>query len=262
MNRKRYAVCGVSSRAIGMYIGPMLRDFGHCAELVAMLDIDPLRFQVCKDQVPEAKDVPEYPAADFDRMMAETRPDAVLVVCMDRFHVEYILRSLAYDVDVISEKPMTTNTADALRVLEAEKRSKGKVICTFNYRYTPPSVKIREMILEGKIGRVTHVDLNWYIDIHHGSSYFHRWNRMRGNSGSLSIHKSSHHFDLRPEDAPRHRAPRPRLSRDALERQGDLPPPERGKDLSCLGHDGRPAAGTDLQAVTGNHSLGHARRVP
>jgi predicted dehydrogenase len=52
------------------------------------------------------------------------------------------------------------------------------------------------MILDGKIGRVTHVDLNWYIDIKHGSSYFNRWNRMRENSGSLSIHKSSHHFDL------------------------------------------------------------------
>ena len=196
MQKKRYVVCGVSSRAIYMYIGPMLRQFKHCAELVGMLDIDPLRFQVCKDAVPEAKDVPEYMAADFDKMMAETKPDAVLVVCMDRFHVEYIVRGLGYDVDVISEKPMTTNTADALKVMEAEKKSKGKLICTFNYRYNPVHSKIREMIVDGKIGRVTHVDLNWYIDIKHGSSYFHRWNRMRENSGSLSIHKSSHHFDL------------------------------------------------------------------
>ena len=66
MQKKRYVVCGVSSRAIYMYIGPMLRQFKHCAELVGMLDIDPLRFQVCKDAVPEAKDVPEYMAADFD----------------------------------------------------------------------------------------------------------------------------------------------------------------------------------------------------
>ena len=196
MQKKRYVVCGVSSRAIYMYIGPMLRQFKHCAELVGMLDIDPLRFQVCKDAVPEAKDVPEYMAADFDKMMAETKPDAVLVVCMDRFHVEYIVRGLGYDVDVISEKPMTTNTADALKVMEAEKKSKGNVICTFNYRYNPVHSKIREMIVDGKIGRVTHVDLNWYIDIKHGSSYFHRWNRMRENSGSLSIHKASHHFDL------------------------------------------------------------------
>jgi len=196
MAKKRYAVCGVSGRAIGMYIKPMMRNFAHCAEFVGMLDIDPLRFKVCKEMVPEAKDVPEYLAADYDKMIAEQKPDAVFVISMDCTHVEYIVRTLEKDIDVICEKPMTTNTADALRVMEAEKKSKGKVICTFNYRYSPIHTKLREMILDGKSGKVTHVDLNWYIDIHHGSSYFNRWNRMRENSGSLSIHKSSHHFDL------------------------------------------------------------------
>ncbi len=194
--KRRYAVCGVSGRAIGMYIKPMMKSFAHCVELVGLLDIDPLRFKVCKDIVPEAKDVPEYLAADFDKMIAEQKPDAILVVSMDCTHVEYIIRGLEKGLDVICEKPMTTNTADALRVMEAEKKSTGKVICTFNYRYKAVHRKLREMILENKIGKVTHVDLNWYIDIKHGSSYFHRWNRMRENSGSLSIHKSSHHFDL------------------------------------------------------------------
>ncbi len=52
------------------------------------------------------------------------------------------------------------------------------------------------MILDGKIGRVTSVDLNWYIDTYHGASYFKRWNRSRQFSGGLSVHKSTHHFDL------------------------------------------------------------------
>jgi predicted dehydrogenase len=194
--KKRYAVCGVSGRAIGMYVKPMVKDFAHCVDLVGLLDIDPLRFKVCKDIVPEAKDVPEYLNTEFDKMIEEQKPDAILVVSMDCTHVEYIIRGLEKGLDVICEKPMTTNTDDALRVMEAEKKSKGKVICTFNYRYKAVHRKLREMILDGKIGRVTHVDLNWYIDIRHGSSYFNRWNRMRENSGSLSIHKSSHHFDL------------------------------------------------------------------
>ena len=194
--KKRYVVCGVSGRAIGMYIGPMMRDFAHCVDLVGLLDIDPLRFKVCKEIVPETKNVAEYPAADYDRMIEEQKPDAVLVVSMDCTHVEYIVRSLEKGLDVICEKPMTTNTADALRVREAEKKSKGKVICTFNYRYNPVHRKLRELVLAGAVGRPTHVDLTWYIDYRHGSSYFHRWNRMRENSGSLSIHKSSHHFDL------------------------------------------------------------------
>ena len=196
MAKRRYAVCGVSSRAIGMYIKPMLNDFGHCAELVALLDIDPLRFKICKEDEPKAANVPEYLAADFEKMIKETRPDALIIVGMDCSHVDYLVGGLEHDLDVISEKPMTTNAPDALRVLAAEAKSKGRVTCTFNYRYNPVHRKLRELVIAGKVGRVTHVDLNWYIDIRHGSSYFHRWNRMRENSGSLSIHKSSHHFDL------------------------------------------------------------------
>ena len=129
-------------------------------------------------------------------MIEETKPDAVFVVSKDCFHAHYIIKSLEKGLDVITEKPMTTNWEDGIRVREAEKKSKGKVTCTFNYRYNPQHRLIRELVLDGRIGRVTHVDLNWYIDILHGSSYFHRWNRMRENSGSLSIHKASHHFDL------------------------------------------------------------------
>ena len=194
--KKRYAVCGVSMRAIFMYIRPMLENFANNAEVVGMLDIDPLRFKVCSDRVPQVKDIPTYLANDFGKMIEEQKPDALIVVCMDCAHQYYIIEGLKLGLDVITEKPMTTNTADALRVREAEKNSKGNVICTFNYRYNPVHTKLKEMILAGKIGRVTHVDLNWYIDIHHGASYFNRWNRMRENSGSLSIHKASHHFDL------------------------------------------------------------------
>ena len=186
----------VSNRGMYMYICPMIKNFSHCAELVAILDIDPIRFEVCKDIAPETAGVPGYLPQEFDKMIAETKPDAIIVTSMDCTHVDYIVGALKHDIDVISEKPMTTNTADALRVMEAERKSKAKVICTFNYRYNPIHTKLKELVLAGKVGRVTHVDLNWYIDIEHGSSYFHRWNRMRENSGSLSIHKSSHHFDL------------------------------------------------------------------
>lgn len=194
--RKRYAVCGVSVRALTMYIKPMVSSFSHAAELVGLLDIDPLRFQICREDYPETASVACYMPDEFDKMIAEQHPDAIIVTGMDCTHKQYALLGLKHDLDVICEKPMTTNTADALEIIEAEKRSKGKVICTFNYRYNPIHRKLKEMILDGMIGRVTHVDLNWYIDIAHGASYFNRWNRMRENSGSLSIHKASHHFDL------------------------------------------------------------------
>ena len=196
MLKRRYVVCGVSARALGMFIEPIYKDFSSCAELAGLLDIDPVRFKFCKETVPAAADVPVYLNTEFDKMISETRPDAVIVTGKDCTHFEYIIKALAADLDVICEKPMCVNTREVVEVIRAERKSKGRVICTFNYRYNPVHRKIREMILSGAVGRVTHVDLNWYIDIRHGSSYFNRWNRLRENSGSLSIHKSSHHFDL------------------------------------------------------------------
>lgn len=196
MQKRRYAVCGVSGRAIAMWIKPIYETFSNCAEFVGMLDIDPMRFKICKKQVPGTENVPTYMPDEFDKMVEETRPDAVFVVGKDCTHAQYIIKALEKGLDAITEKPMTTNWEDAIKVREAERKSKGKVTCTFNYRYNPQHKLIKELVLAGKVGRVTHVDLNWYIDIHHGASYFNRWNRMRENSGSLSIHKASHHFDL------------------------------------------------------------------
>ena len=194
--KRKYAVCGLSARAIHMYVEPMLTTFSERCEVVGLLDKDPLRFVICTDRCPSAAAVPTYTDAQLERMIEETGPDTMIVTSTDCTHAHYIVEALRHDLDVISEKPMATTAADCRRILQAESESRGKVILTFNYRYTPVHRRIKELMLEGRVGRVTSVDLNWYIDTRHGSSYFMRWNRLRASSGGLSVHKCCHHFDL------------------------------------------------------------------
>jgi predicted dehydrogenase len=82
------------------------------------------------------------------------------------------LGALQADIDVVTEKPMVTTARDAAAVLKAEAASKGKVTVTFNYRCNPYHRKIKELILEGKLGKITTVDLNWYIDTHQRRKLF------------------------------------------------------------------------------------------
>jgi len=192
----RIVVCGLSNRALGMFIQPVLKQFSQQNEIVGLLDPDERRIEIAKEQFPELRSTLAYQPTQFHQMIKETNADTVVVTSRDDTHIDYILQGLENDLTVITEKPMVTNANDAKRVMEAEVRSNGKVIVAFNYRYNPFHRKIKEMILEGKIGRVTSVDLNWYIDTYHGASYFKRWNRDRNRSGGLSIHKSTHHFDL------------------------------------------------------------------
>ena len=44
------------------------------------------------------------------------------------------------------------------------------------------------MILQGKVGRITSIDLNWYIDTNHGSSYFRHWNHRTGDAEVKNDH--------------------------------------------------------------------------
>ncbi|MDQ0253190.1 putative dehydrogenase [Evansella vedderi] len=192
----RIVICGLSNRALGMFIQPIIQKFSETNEVVGLLDNDPRRIDICHERFPELTPVPSYNESQFQQMIEETNPTRVIVAGRDDTHITYILKGLQNDLTVVTEKPMVTTADDTRKVMAAEAASKGKVIVTFNYRYNPYHRKIKELILEGKIGRVTSVDLNWYIDTYHGASYFKRWNRKREHSGGLSIHKSSHHFDL------------------------------------------------------------------
>ena len=55
---------------------------------------------------------------------------------------------------------------------------------------------MKQVISEGVIGEVLHVDLEYWLNTSHGADYFRRWHRQKKNSGGLIIHKSTHHFDL------------------------------------------------------------------
>lgn len=193
---QKIVVCGLSNRALDMFIKPVQTKFSEENEIVGLLDSDQKRIELCQQVFPELAMIRTYRPEQFSQMVKETGATTVIVTSRDDTHVDYIIQGLEHDLDIISEKPMVTTCTDANRVMEAEKKSKGKVTVAFNYRYNPFHRKIKEMILDGKLGRITSIDLNWYIDTYHGASYFKRWNRMREFSGGLSVHKSTHHFDL------------------------------------------------------------------
>src|SRR5690606_6721771 len=97
---------------------------------------------------------------------------------------------------VMTELKLTIDEIKAQAILDAERKSNKKLIVGFNYRWSPYMTKIKELIMNGEIGEVTSVDFNWYLNTHHGASYFRRWHGLMNKGGSLWIHKATHHFDL------------------------------------------------------------------
>ena len=199
---KTYAICGLSGRAVGQFVLPLIGnpklpeygDFSKHGKIVAVLDIDRERVETFNRN--QGTNFPFYLPDEFDRMIAETNPDVIVVTCHDVMHAEYIIKGLQHDRDVIAEKPMVINGRQAQAVMEAEKRSKGSVRVAFNYRYTPAHKMIKQVIQEGVLGKITSMEFNYLLDTYHGASYFKRWNRDREQSGGLTVTKACHHFDL------------------------------------------------------------------
>lgn len=198
VTRKRYALVGTGSRA-GMFVHAISQTYREHCELVALCDLSQTRMDWYNAELAEKADyptLPTYHASDFDRMIAETKPDTVIVTTMDATHHEYIIRAMELGCDAISEKPMTTDADKARAIFDAIDRTGKSLRVTFNYRYAPAFTRFRELVMEGTIGRPLHVDFSWVLDTSHGADYFRRWHREKHNSGGLMVHKATHHFDL------------------------------------------------------------------
>ncbi|NUW61148.1 Gfo/Idh/MocA family protein [Cronobacter muytjensii] len=194
---KKYALVGTGGRA-GMYIEAVGRTFRDSARMVAFCDTNHTRMCYANSLLEKAgaPPVPCFAAQQFETMIQETQPDTLIVTTIDRTHDDYIVRALHAGCDVITEKPMTIDETRALRILDAIEETGRQVRVTFNYRYAPHHSKVRELLMNGTIGDVFSVHLEWLLNTEHGADYFRRWHREKRNSGGLLVHKSTHHFDL------------------------------------------------------------------
>jgi predicted dehydrogenase len=194
----RYALVGTGARAF-MFSDALLKTYQRTSSLVAICDVNQQRMDFHNEEYARkygAQPVSTWRARDFDRMIAEERPEVVIVTTIDRVHHEYIIRAMEQGCDVITEKPMTTDVGKCQAILATVERTGRQLRVTFNYRYSPSRSKLKELLLQSVIGEIKSVHFEWLLDTRHGADYFRRWHRAKRNSGGLMVHKATHHFDL------------------------------------------------------------------
>jgi predicted dehydrogenase len=197
-NRRKYALVGTGGRAV-MYIEALAGSYAKVGELVGLCDVSKVRMAYYNRRLKEQfqhPQVAEFHADAFDEMIAQTRPDVVIVTTVDALHHKYIIRAMELGCDVICEKPMTVDEQKAQAVLDAIDRTGRTLRVTFNYRYAPECSRMRQLVSDGVVGKPLAVDFSWVLDTSHGADYFRRWHAEKQNSGGLLVHKATHHFDL------------------------------------------------------------------
>jgi predicted dehydrogenase len=190
--KMRLAIVGTGSRGIAMWGKKVIADYNDYVEFVGLCDINKGRLRFARKYM--EINCPTF--TDFESMVKKTKPDTIIVTTVDSTHHEFIIKGMEMGCDIISEKPMTTDEVKCQAIRDTERKTGKRVIVTFNYRYSPHRRKIKELLMENRIGKITSVDFHWYLDIYHGADYFRRWHRLEEKSGTLLVHKATHHFDL------------------------------------------------------------------
>ncbi len=190
--KKRIALVGTGHRGTGFWGKNIQANYNDVIEFVGLCDINVGRVTFAKTRI--GVSCPVF--TNFEEMMNTVKPEIVIVTTVDATHDQFIIKAMEMGADVITEKPMTTDEIKCQAILDAEKRTDKKIIVAFNYRHGMHMMKVKELLANNKIGKITSVDFNWMLNVHHGADYFRRWHALTAKSGSLWVHKATHHFDL------------------------------------------------------------------
>ncbi len=192
-NKKlRVTLVGTGIRGSSFWGKRLLDKYSEIIEFVGLCDINPGRLEYAQNYI--GTNCKTY--IDFYLMLNQQNPDLIIVCTVDSTHHQFIIKGLESGCDVLTEKPLTTDETKGQAILNAERKSDKKLIVGFNYRWNPYATKIKELLINNTIGKITSVDFNWYLNTYHGASYFRRWHGYKDKGGSLWVHKATHHFDL------------------------------------------------------------------
>jgi predicted dehydrogenase len=183
---KRYVIVGTGIRS-AFYYQSIIQDHNDVATLVGLCDTNQTRMNAANDRIVElgGQRMPTYKSEDFDKMIAEQKPDVVIVTTIDLYHHVYCIRAMELGCDAVTEKPMTIDADKLQQMIDAEKRTGKQVRVLFNYRYSPHHTKVREVIESGVIGEIATVHMDWILDCAHGSDFMRRWHRTKDTSGGI-----------------------------------------------------------------------------
>lgn len=119
------------------------------ARVTAVVDVDAERVKAVADGIDGCSAYTDPAAA-----MAAPDVDAVLIASPGPAHEAALLTAFSHDLPVLCEKPLTPDSASALRVLRAEEELGHRLVQVgFMRRYDAEYLKLKALLDSGELGR-------------------------------------------------------------------------------------------------------------
>ncbi len=86
--------------------------------------------------------------ADYEEMLCKVHPDSVHICTPHYLHAPMAIRALSEDIHVFLEKPMCRTEEEIPLLLEAAKKSRGKITVSFQNRLNPTTLAAEKIAAE------------------------------------------------------------------------------------------------------------------
>jgi predicted dehydrogenase len=97
----------------------------------------------------------------YEALLADDDIDAVYIPLPNHMHAEWAIAALRAGKHVLCEKPLALSVEDATEMAAVARSARVHLMEAFMYRLHPSWVAVRQLIAEGRIGRLTAVQ-SWF----------------------------------------------------------------------------------------------------
>lgn len=129
-----------------------------------------------------------------DELLSRSDVHAVIVTGPTHLHAELVVAACAAGKHVYLEKPIASSISDGARIVDAATRAGVNVTLGFNRRFHPLYEQARQLIRDGRVGRVRAV-LTTFCELAQPDT-MPEWKRHRVTGGGVVLDLASHHVDL------------------------------------------------------------------
>ncbi|TDN45875.1 aryl-alcohol dehydrogenase-like predicted oxidoreductase [Curtobacterium flaccumfaciens] len=130
------------------------------ATLVAAGSSSPERAQAFADEAAE-HGFAGVVAGSYDQVLADPRVHAVYVSTVHTGHAALVLAALEAGKAVLCEKPLSPNHGTSMALADAARQAGLPLVEAYMYRFHPQTAALLELVRDGAIGDVTHVDASF-----------------------------------------------------------------------------------------------------
>lgn len=117
-------------------------------QLVAAVDTNPDNAKAAAEKYGGAA------MPSVDEALRSTSPDAAIIAAPPNVHREIVDALLTAGIPVLCEKPLAHTVADAEAMVETARSAGVPAFVAYCHRFNPAAQAAREMVREGKLGRV------------------------------------------------------------------------------------------------------------